>query len=94
MSTEPGREVPSEIRERAAAKAAFVKRLIIFSGVLCLLLVINLVTSPGHWWVLWVALFGLAGFAIEGFKVFTNLQSIEKKLQERFEKQEMDKRQG
>lgn len=92
MNMDNHHQVPQDVRERAAAKAAFVKRLIIFGGVLALLLIINLVTSPGHLWVLWVALFGLAGFAIEGFKLFTNLQSIEKKLQKRFEEKEMGKR--
>lgn len=85
------REIPLEVRQRAAAKAAYVKSLIGFTGALCLLAIINLLTSPGYLWFLWVALFGGAAYVVKGVKVFGNLNAIEADLHKHFEKKEMEK---
>jgi len=85
------REIPIEVRQRAAAKAAYVKSLVGFIGTLCLLAIINLLTSPGYLWFLWVALFGGIAYAIKGVKTFGNLNNLEANLRAHYEKKEMEK---
>lgn len=85
-------DVSKEIRERAAAKTAYVKSLLGFIAGLVVLALINLLTSPDYWWVLWVAGFGGLGFVVKGIKVFGNCGQMEKNLQEHFEKKEQEKR--
>ncbi len=84
-------DIPTEVRERAAAKTGFVKHCIRFLGLVVVLMVINLLTSPGYLWFLWVALFGGVGLAAKGIKVFGDLAHLEQNLQSHFEQKEIER---
>lgn len=59
-----------EARERVKELKDFYRNLITYIGVILLLMIINLITSPDYLWFLWVALFWGIGLILHASKVF------------------------
>lgn len=52
----PPVDIPTHMTAEPFATFRALKFLVVGPMVLCLLTVINLMTSPGHWWIQWPAL--------------------------------------
>ena len=79
------REAYERARKRVAAKISFYIHLTVYVVINMLLVVINLVTSPGHLWFYW-ALFGWGiGLFFHGLSVFffTRLGSLKEAMIEK-----------
>ena len=63
-------EKHEETKRRVKALRDFYKNLVTYIGVNVLLIVINLITSPGSLWFYWVTIFWGIGIVIHGAKVF------------------------
>ena len=60
----------AKARARAEAKYGFLVHAVVYAAVILLLLIINLLTSPGNLWVIWPLLgWGLA-VTLHGARVF------------------------
>ena len=59
-----------EAKERVRELKDFYRNLITYLAIILLLLIINLLTSPGYLWFLWVALFWGIGIVLHASKVF------------------------
>ncbi len=59
-----------EAKARVKELKNFYSNLVTYLAVVTLLLVINLLTSPGHLWFYWVALFWGIGILLHASKVF------------------------
>lgn len=60
----------AKARARAEAKYGFLVHAVVYAAVMLLLLIINLLTSPGNLWVIWPLLgWGLA-VTLHGARVF------------------------
>lgn len=67
MSDEPR---IAEARKHAKAKFDFYVHLVVYVAVICLLLIINLVTSPEYLWVFWPAMGWGIGLLAHGATAF------------------------
>lgn len=66
----PRNEDYARARERAEAKYGFLVHAVVYAAVMLLLLIINLLTSPGTLWFIWPLLgWGLA-VVLHGARVF------------------------
>ena len=59
-----------EAKERVRELKDFYRNLITYLTIILLLLIINLLTSPGYLWFLWVALFWGIGIVLHASRVF------------------------
>ncbi|MBU0731926.1 2TM domain-containing protein [Patescibacteria group bacterium] len=88
-----------EARKRAEKRVGelkgFYTNLITYVVMNVVLFVINLVTSPGHWWFYWVTIFWGIAVLIHGVTVFTGGTLSkgweEKKTQELMDKEKEEK---
>ncbi len=89
-------EAYEKARKRVEAKIGFYIHLAVFVGVNLLLIVINLVTAPGHLWFRWPLMGWGIGLFFHGVGVFASFkgdsikkQMIEKEM-ETIRKREVD----
>ncbi|MDF2373706.1 MAG: 2TM domain-containing protein [Rhizobiaceae bacterium] len=76
-------------RKRALTKFGFYKHFAIYFGVITLLIVINLITSPQYHWYIWPMVGWGVAIAIHAAKAF--LPSSEETLIERLTEKEIEK---
>lgn len=83
-------------RERVEQLKGFYSHLAIFIVVNVILILINILTSPGSWWFYWVTLFWGIGLAFHAANVFGRRRMFskeweEKKIQQYITEEESDK---
>jgi hypothetical protein len=78
-------EAYEKAKKRAEAKIGFYIHLAVFVGVNLLLIVINLVTAPGHLWFRWPLMGWGIGLFFHGLGVFASFKgdSIKKRMIEK-----------
>lgn len=81
---------PSADEKRRQDIQGFFQHLIVFTVVNVVLLIINLVTSPGSLWFYWVTMFWGIGLAIQGF----NALALDRRLTDRVMGSRMDEREA
>ena len=59
-----------EAKRRVREIRDFYRNLLTYAGVNVLLIIINLITSPGHLWFYWVTIFWGIGILLHASKVF------------------------
>ena len=59
-----------EAKRRVKALKDFYRNLITYAAINVLLIIINLITSPGSLWFYWVTIFWGIGVLLHGLKVF------------------------
>jgi len=82
-------EAYKKAKKRVDAKLDFFNHLLVYAGVMVFLFIINLLTSPGYYWVKWPALgWGIFVF-LNGVKVFFSDKTSA--MRERMIEEEMKK---
>lgn len=78
-------EAYEKAKKRVEAKIGFYIHLAVFVGVNLLLIVINLVTAPGHLWFRWPLMGWGIGLFLHGLGVFASFKgdSIKKRMIEK-----------
>lgn len=73
--------------KRADAKIGFNVHLLVYLAVNILLIAINALTSPGHWWFIFASLGWGVGLLAHGFAVYARLdQGRERMVQQEMER--------
>lgn len=63
-------EVYKQAKKNVDEKVDFLQHLVIYVLINIMLIVINLLTSPGYLWFIWVAFFWGIGLVVQGVSVF------------------------
>lgn len=78
-------------KQRVATLKAFYQNLISYVAINVILFVINLITSPHHWWFIWPLLGWGVGVIAHGIQVFKEGSFLSKDWEERKIKEIMTK---
>lgn len=90
-TTNPDEKRLAEAKKRVAELKEFYNHLIVYIGVNVMLLVINLVTSPGAWWFYWVTIFWGIGVMWHAIGTFGTGQLMDKRWEEKKIKEYLEK---
>ena len=80
-----------EARKRVKAVKNFYSNLVTYLIVNLFLAILNLITSPGHWWFIWVVLGWGIGIAFQAYNVFGKNALFGSEWEERKIKEYMEK---
>ncbi|MBL8008555.1 MAG: 2TM domain-containing protein [Ignavibacteria bacterium] len=80
-----------DARKRVKALKGFYSNLVTYIIVNTFLAIINIITSPGHYWFIWVVIGWGIGLAFQAFSVFGKNVLFGREWEERKIKEYMDK---
>jgi len=78
-------------RRKVEEIKGFYTHLIIYITINALLVILNLVTSPGSWWFYWATIFWGFGLAWHGISVYSNQGVFSKEWEDRKIKEYIEK---
>ena len=90
MEGETKEQKYKDAKERVGNLKAFYTNLISYLVINLILVIINYVTSPGHWWFYWVTIFWGIAVLLHGMSVFSK-NKLGKKWEEKKIDEEMKK---
>ncbi len=91
MEKETKEQKYDRAKEKVRNLKAFYANLISYLVINVVLIIINYVTSPGHWWFYWVTIFWGIAVLIHAVKVFITGNKLSKEWEEKKIDEEMKK---